>query len=121
MPVDAAWVFGAGGGLNGPAGGVYRRPDRQPFSRLARLSTVAGGSAGGVHPPIPRPRRLAFALSLIRGKCRRNSTTPASSPPSSTARRMASAVGSSTVNMPLSYPRPPQQTSDIARRPHQVL
>src|SRR3954454_5799121 len=35
------------------------------------------------------------------GKCRLNSTMPESSPPSSQARRIASAVGSSTVNMAL--------------------
>src|SRR4051812_30752069 len=46
-----------------------------------------------------RTHSPALALSVISGKCRRNSTMADSSPPSSYARRIASAVGSSTLSM----------------------
>src|SRR4051794_28010088 len=48
-----------------------------------------------------RAQSRALALSLISGKCRLNSAMPDSSPPSSQARRIASAEVSSTANMPL--------------------
>lgn len=75
-----------------------------PGERLRRRSAqtvpnVLSGSGRGVQPTITCRHRRATALSLISGKCRRSSTTPDRSPPSSQARRMAAAVVSSTRNM----------------------
>jgi hypothetical protein len=59
-----------------------------------------GGRGGnGFQLAIARTQSRAFSLSLIPGKCRRSSTTADSSPLSSNAWRMASAVVSSTLNM----------------------
>ena len=49
-------------------------------------------STGGLHPAIVCTHIRAFSLLASSGKCRRNSTIPASSPPSSQAWRIAWAV-----------------------------
>ena len=54
----------------------------------------------GAQPTVVLTHDRALALSAMGGKCRRSSTTADSSPPSFYTRRMASAVTSSTTNMP---------------------
>ena len=73
-----------------------------------------GRGGNGFQLAIVLTQRLAAALSVIPGKCRRSSIAADSSPLSSNTRRMASAVASSTLNMAQAWGTELQRTS---RRP----
>ena len=114
-------VTGSGRRLDGLRAGccsLATQPGRRARGSLVPDDALAGTC---LHPAMIRTHSPAFTLSVISGKCGRNSTTPASSPPSSYARRIASAVASSTANMPtrLGRRRPkgrgaPQQPCELS-------
>jgi hypothetical protein len=69
------------------------------------------GAGRRVQPTMVLTQARARALSAMSGKCRRSSTAADSSPPSCQARRIASAVTSSTTNMPGAWGRAARGTS----------
>jgi hypothetical protein len=73
------------------------------FDRYPRIG-FAGGN--GFHWGMICTQRLASALSVIRGKQRRSSTTADNSPPCRRALRIAAAAASSTANIPSAWGRP---------------
>ena len=82
--------------------GGRQHPDRQLPACVAcdgLHSCPWSGAGRGAQPTMARTHRRAFSPSVMSGKWRRSSTTADSSPPSSQARRIASAVASSTRNM----------------------
>ena len=98
-PLARLFRFRTERGRGPPHGRHAARRAPHPCSRLG------AGRGVGRHPTMARTHRRACALSVMSGKCRCSSTTPASSPPSSQARRIAVAVSSSTTNMPKAWVR----------------
>jgi hypothetical protein len=91
------------GGVSGRRRSVSYRP-RHPWrghSPRGRRSRTGGrgGRTSGFQPAMVRAQSRACALSVMPGKCRRNSTAAANSPPCSKAARIAAASSSEMTNM----------------------